>query len=86
MAKNIVCYSLGAIAPKKRLRFHQELYGYTDRSNHGKYVYQRKGILTSAAYEKPLDSTLILPAKIVPVVAAHLRKYRAKFVSYLIKS
>jgi hypothetical protein len=81
MAKNIICYSLGKIEPKKRLKFHQELYGHIDRSNHGKYEYQRKGILTGIKYKKPLDSTLIVPRANAAKIKKHLRRYQAKYIN-----
>ena len=85
MPKNIVCYSLGNIEPKKRLKFNQELYGYTDRSNHGNYKYKRKGILTDTNYKKPLDSTLLIPQKVLKNTIKHLKKYKAKYIHHQIK-
>lgn len=85
MAKSIICYSLGKVEPKKRLKFNQELYGYTDRSNHAKYRYERKGILTDIKYKKPLDSTLIIPTKAAVKVSKHLKKHKAKYINYQIK-
>jgi len=85
MAKNIICYSLGNIEPKKRLKFNQQLYGYTDRSNHAKYNYKRKGILTNVQYKKPLNSTLVIPTKIATKIIDHLKKYKAKYINYKIQ-
>lgn len=84
MGKTIVCYSLGSIEPKKRIKFNRELYGYEDKSNHGKYEYQRKGILLKKDYEKPLKSVIIISKNIQRVIK-HLEKYKAKFVSHKIK-
>ena len=86
MAKSIICYSLGKVEPKKRLKFNQELYGYTDRANHAKYRYERKGILTNIKYEKPFDSTLIIPTKAADKVSKHLKKHKAKYINYQIKA
>ena len=85
MAKNIICYSLGNIEPKKRLKFNQELYGYTDRSNHSKYLYKRKGILTNIPYQKPLKSTLIIPTNKSAKITKLLKKYKANYINYKIK-
>ncbi len=84
MTKNILCYSLGKIEPKLRLRFNQELYGYVDRSNHGNYEYRRKGILSEVKYEKPFDSILVVPTKISGIIVKHFKKYGAKYVSFKI--
>lgn len=76
--KSIICYSLGSIEPRLRTKFNRELYGYKDKSNHGKYTYERKGILP-LDHEKPLDSVIIIysdPKKVI----AHLKKYGAKYI------
>ncbi len=86
MVKSIVCYSLGKVEPKRRLRFNHELYGYTDRSNHGKYMYERKGILTGVKYDKPLDSTLIMPTEVAKQVSKYLKKHKAEYINYQIKA
>jgi len=78
--KTLICYSLGSIEPRLRTKFHRELYGYKDKSNHGRYNYERKGILPKG-YKKPLDSVLVLRSKI-RVVIDHLKRYNAKFVVY----
>lgn len=84
MTKSIICYSLGKIEPKRRLKFNQELYGHTDRSHHGRYEYKRRGILNSDEYEKPLDATLVLTTKQAQKVIKHLKNYKAKYISYRI--
>ncbi len=85
MNKNIVCYSLGGIEPKKRTKFNKELYGYTDKSNHSKYIYKRKGILTKIPYQKPLASVIILETKHVYKIIKNLKKYKAKYINYQIR-
>ena len=57
-------YSLGNIESKKRTKFNRELYSYTDKLNHNKYQYKRKGILTNIKHEKLLDSTIIITENI----------------------
>ncbi|MBS3128225.1 hypothetical protein J4410_03710 [Candidatus Woesearchaeota archaeon] len=81
----IICYSLGSILPKLRIRFTRELYGYRDSSHHGKYEYDRPGLLSSLAYEKPLEAVLLLPSQYTEKVITHLKKYHASFVIKLIQ-
>jgi hypothetical protein len=82
--KSIICYSLGDIEPKLRVRFNRELYGYEDKSNHGRYNYKRKGILSNVRYNKPLDSVIILDSKIRSVIRI-LKKYKATYISYKLR-
>ena len=76
MRAKLVCYSLGKADSTTRRNFHRELYGYTDVSCNGKYVYKRKGVLDTVAHKKILDAILITDnAK--PIVKL-LREYKAK--------
>jgi len=80
--KTIICYSLGSIEPKKRTKFNRELYGYEDKSNHGRYNYKRKGILTKIPHEKPLEAIII--CKTPENIIKHLKKYKAKYIKHKI--
>jgi hypothetical protein len=46
----MITYSLSGI--KNALEISRKIYGYKDSSNHGKYKYERKGILSDVDYEK----------------------------------
>lgn len=50
MERTLIAYTLSE--QKKPLELTRKIYGYTDQSNHGKYVYKRKGILSDIPYEK----------------------------------
>lgn len=82
--KSIVCYSLGNIKPKQRTKFIRELYGYNDVSNHRRYSYERKGILSEIEYTKPFDSVLIIEGSIKKVIL-HLKQYNAKYIKHRLR-
>jgi len=84
MQQTIICYSLGSIEPKKRTKFNRELYGYEDQSNHGKYKYQRKGILSKIKHEKPLNSVIITSENPQNIIK-HLKNYKARYISHKIR-
>lgn len=46
----IIAYSL--VGRKNALEFTRKIYGYTEHSNHSRYKYNRKGILSDIPYEK----------------------------------
>jgi hypothetical protein len=46
MEKTMITYSLSK--RKNALDLTRKIYGYVDASNHGKYKYERKGILVCA--------------------------------------
>ncbi len=42
----IVQLDMKHLKPNQRCNYSQKIYGYKDASNHGKYKYERKGILS----------------------------------------
>jgi len=50
MRKTLFSYSLSG--RKNALELTRKIYGYKDSSNHGRYSYERKGILSEIPYEK----------------------------------
>jgi len=44
----------------QRARFYRRLTGYIDHSNHGKFKYQRAGLLDKVPYINPVDSLIII--------------------------
>ncbi|MFC1454754.1 hypothetical protein ACFLQI_01555 [Candidatus Undinarchaeota archaeon] len=58
--------------------FHRRLYGYTDYSNHGKYQYERKGLLSEIPHLNPSQSVIIIPKNASEKVLGFLEEYGAK--------
>ena len=52
MEKIIICYSTKHLPAKKQSKIARELYGYHDASKHGKYTYERPGILTEMQHKR----------------------------------
>lgn len=69
---------------KKKMRLIRKLYGYNDRSNFGKYLYKRKGILSSIAYIKAKKSTVIIKREDSKILKGFLTKNKIKFSEHLI--
>ncbi len=76
MKAKLVCYSLGNTNSTVRRNFHREMYGYTDVSCNGKYVYKRKGVLYTIPHRKIFDAIIL--TKIEKPILKVLRKYKAK--------
>ena len=58
--------------------FQRRLYGYTDHSNHGRYTYQRKGLLSDIPHLNPSQSVIIVPKHKTGDILAFLYDYDAK--------
>ena len=50
MKKILITYNLNG--RKNALELTRKIYGYKDSSNHEKYIYERKGILSNINFEK----------------------------------
>lgn len=60
MAKTIILYDLKNKDTVQKTKTIKSLFGYTDKSNHCKYTYTRKGKLSKFKYEKLDKSVLII--------------------------
>lgn len=60
MASKLICYILKA-SPSQRTKLHRTLYGFKDYSNHGKYSYQREGLLAKTSSKKVTDAVILTP-------------------------
>ena len=74
----LVCYTFGSqLTPVQRSRFKREFLGYTDRSNHGKFIYKRKGLLGRIPHVKLIRSVFIIREEDKEHVLQCLEKYGA---------
>jgi hypothetical protein len=77
MQAKLVCYELKA-KPAQRTTLHKKLYGYRDFSNHGKYKYQRKGLLKKINGKRITDGVLLVTEEHVKKLLTLLKKFGAK--------
>jgi hypothetical protein len=69
---------------KEKTRFYRELYGYTDSSYFGKYLYERKGILSDIPHLRPTESVIILKPEHSNLVKDFLKKEKVRFSEHKI--
>jgi len=74
--KIIISYSL--VGKKNALEITRKIYGYTEFSNHSKYKYDRKGILSDIPYEKLSRGTIMIDKKYENEVVNELMKLKIK--------
>jgi len=68
----------GKISQTRLNKFCREFYGYTDRSNKGKYLYRRKGFLDEIPHLNPIRSLLIVWKNNAEKVISFLEEYDAE--------
>ena len=83
--KVLIHYSLKNLNNSARSSFNRELYGYLDKSNRGKYLYKRKGILSYIPYTKLTKSVLIINKKYLNRIKTIFKKYRINYKLFQLK-
>lgn len=64
---------LPTLSPKQRVRLFRQLYGYKDRSQYGKYLYPREGLLDKLRYVPFARGVFIIPTQALPPLKSFLR-------------
>lgn len=82
MKAKLICYTLKKVNHQTRSKFKREFFGYQDKSNKGKYEYNRKGILSQLPHSRPIRSIVIVKAKDESQITNLLKKYDADIRIY----
>jgi hypothetical protein len=82
----MITYSLSG--RKNALDITRKIYGYKDSSNHGKYSYERKGILSDIKYEKIARTAIWIEPKDKEIVIEGFVKLglKIKVIDIIIKN
>lgn len=75
MGKSLLLYDLKNKSKVEKTHIVRSLFGYEDKSNMGKYTYQRKGLLSKFKYEKWDKSVIVVNSK----DEEHVKKILKKF-------
>jgi hypothetical protein len=82
MDAKIIAYDLSKLDHYHKVLLNRALFGFTDNSNSGAYVYQRKGILKDIQHKRLTKGTLIVKMSGANKVISVLKKHKAKFYAY----
>ena len=75
---SLFLYSLRDLAPKDKVKFIREFFGYRLSKNGKRYAYG--GLLEKLSGEKLSNNTFIIPEKNVSVISAYLESRGVSFV------
>lgn len=75
MAKSLLIYDLKNKNNVEKTHIVRSLFGYKDKSNMGKYTYQREGLLSKFKYEKWNKSAILVNKKDEEDVKKILKKF-----------
>lgn len=84
MSKVIFNYSMHNFAQKRKSKFDRMLYGYTDKSKYGKYVYHRPGFLSDKSIEKLQPGCFVVDKKHQQEVESFFRAKKISFDIFLV--
>ena len=75
MKKTLLLYDLKNKSNVEKTHIIRYLFGYKDKSNKGKYVYERKGLLSKFKYERWNKSAIVVSSKDEDKVKVVLKKF-----------
>ena len=82
MKAKLICYALGNVSHKIRSKFKREFFGYLDKSQFGRHIYQRDGLLSTIPHSRPVKSVAIVKNEHETEVVALLERFNAKIKVY----
>ncbi|KXA99099.1 hypothetical protein AKJ40_03950 [candidate division MSBL1 archaeon SCGC-AAA259M10] len=77
MEGNIIVYRQPSSSKSRQLS--RALNGYIDKSNHGKYTYERDGLLDKIPHRKLIKGVFIIKNKHLKKFEDLLKKYQAEY-------
>ena len=83
--KVLIQYDVAGLPNKKQSRISQLLYGYTDKSKHGKYKYERSGVLTNLWHERIKKGCFIIENKSKQKIESFFKERKVKMKMYELK-
>ncbi|MBI4449031.1 hypothetical protein HY641_03330 [Candidatus Woesearchaeota archaeon] len=78
MAKTMILYDLNDKTQPQKNQIIRTLFGYQDKSCHGKYLYQRPGLLSKIPFNRKTKTALIIPTSEKEKVTKILHKLAIK--------
>ena len=80
MMKALVLYDLNDKTHAEQSRIIRVLFGFKDKSNNGKYWYDRPGLLSKIPFERRTKTVLIVQKRHVRKVVEGLKKQKVRAI------
>lgn len=85
MRAQIVTFTKENMSNSEKSLLSKDLFGYKDKSNKGKYTYDRKGLLNNHKSVKITNNTFIVSSSAWPKIKKFLEKRGAKIKNWPIE-
>ncbi|KXA94264.1 hypothetical protein AKJ37_07780 [candidate division MSBL1 archaeon SCGC-AAA259I09] len=82
MKAKLVTYRTEKLNKSEKSKLSKKLYGYTDKSHHGKYVYEREGLLDEIKHIKIYKNTFIVPIENWAPIKEELKKRKVNIKTW----
>jgi len=76
MKAKLIIYELAKLEQYHKVLVNRALFGFTDNSNKGSYIYKRGGILSNIPHKRLIRGALIVEEKNGKKVISVLRNYK----------
>lgn len=78
IVKSIIEYDLSGKTQVEVTRILRVLYGFTDKSNFGKYEYRRKGVISGFQNARQIKNVILVESGEAPELLRVLKKLKVK--------
>ena len=78
MKAKLIIYKLAKLEQYHKVLVNRALFGFTDNSNKGSYIYKRGGILSNLPHIRPIRGAIIVREKDGNKVVSILHSYKVK--------
>ena len=78
MKAKLIIYELAKLEQYHKVLVNRALFGFTDNSNKGSYLYKRGGILSNLPHLRPIRGTIIVKDRDGKKVISVLQSYKIK--------
>jgi len=82
MKATLIAYTSKGLSKTESSKLSKALIGYTDKSNNGKYLYNRNGLVKNTKHIIICRSAFIVPKDIAESILYFIKKRRAKALSW----
>lgn len=81
MSRTMIIYDLNDKTQSQKNQIIRTLFGYQDKSCHGKYLYKRPGLLSNISFDRKTKTALIIPSSQKERVTKILHKLSVKAIT-----
>jgi len=80
--KTMFTYNMSGMGQRERMAIRRKLFGYTDKSNRGRYNYKREGLLSKVEHEMPARCCIVVGERDSRKLEAFFRENSVRYQKF----